>query len=256
MEARAEADLPAPAEPVAGLAAGTRSLADVLASGPLPLPLALSYAKEIARGAGSLHRRGRAHGALAAARITVGPHGPTLPQTGGMIASANPSSDLRDFGLLLHQMLTGLDPGGHPSPACANHGPDASPEAVRSAALLLAERCRCARVESDLRRVSTELRLLQIMLNSFGSDQKVPAASADHSTEQPTTPAAAARPERSHASDAVCPACGSAEVFPAHRLMILERALASADLKTYRCYRCRQRFISLFGLQLARPENE
>lgn len=256
MDARTETDLPASAEPAGALAAGAQSLAHVLASGPLALPVALAYAKEIACGAAIFHRRGRAHGALAAARITVGPHGIALPRPGGMTPSATPSSDVRDFGLLFSQMLTGLDPVDCSPPAGGNRGAEPSPEAVKSAALLLAERCRCARGESDLRRVSTELRLLQITLNSFGAGEKAPAAPADYSAEQPTVPVAPAKPERSRVSEVSCPSCGSSDVLPARRLMILEKALAIADLKTLRCYRCRQRFINLFGLQLARPENE
>lgn len=256
VDARTETDLPASVEPASALAAGARSLADVLASGPLALPVALAYAKEIASRAGSFHRRGRAHGALAAARITIGPHGITLPQPGGTAPSATPLSDLRDFGLLLQQMLSGPDRGECSPPAGGNHGAKPSPETVRSAALLLAARCRCARGESDLRRVSTELRLLQIMLNGIGSNEKAPAAPADHSAEPPPVAVAPARPERSRASQIGCPSCGSSDTFPAKRLTILEKALAAADLKTYRCHRCRQRFINLFGLQLTRPEDD
>jgi len=108
MAARNGVDLAATAERGAMLAAGTRSLADVLASGPLPLAVAVTFAREIASRAAVFHRAGRAYGALAPSWITVGPHGLTLPPPSGASGFATPSSDLRDFGLLLHQMLNGL----------------------------------------------------------------------------------------------------------------------------------------------------
>jgi hypothetical protein len=120
----------------------------------------------------------------------------------------------------------------------------------------LAERCRCAPGESDLRHVSTELRLLEIMINSLGSGEIVGATTAERTVDPPTVAEAPAKPAKSRASEVGCPSCGSSQFFPAHRLTILEKLLAVADLKTYRCYGCCHRFINVFGLCLPRPENE
>jgi serine/threonine protein kinase len=255
MAARSLVDWGAPAEHGATPAAGTRLLADVLASGPLPLPVALAYAKEIASGAAVFHRGGRAYGALRPARITVGPRGPILPRPNGMSHLATQSSDLRDFGLLLHQMLTGLDPADYSPPASTDDVSKPSPEMVRSAALRLVQRCCCAPGQSDLRHVSTELRLLQVMVNSLGPDEMVGPPPEDRPVEQPAIPAAPARPAESSDRRSGCPSCGSPAYFPAHRLTLLEKLLAVVDWKTYRCYGCCQRFIDVFGLRVPRPES-
>ena len=235
--------------------AGTRSLADLLAAGPLPLPVAVAYAKEIASGAAAFHRSGRPYGALASASITVGPHGPALPRPNRTAGAATLSSDLRDFGSLLQEMLTCPDPGSCSPPASADDDLGISPATVRSAALRLAERCRCAPGEADLRHVSTELRLLHIMTSSFGAGEVARPVAEDRPVEQPAA-SAPAKPEESGVRDFGCPSCGSSDVFPAQRLTILEKLLAVAELKTYRCYRCCQRFVSVFGISLPRPENE
>jgi len=235
-------------------AAGTRSLADVLAAGPLPLPVALSYANEIASSAAVFHRGGNAYGALSAARITVGPNGPILPRPNGMSHLATQSSDLHDFGLLLHQMLTGLDPASYSPLASADDDLEPSPEMVKSAALRLVERCCCAPDDSDLRHVSTELRLLQIMANNCDSGELVGPAPEARPVEQPAIPTVSAKPAESSARRSGCPSCGSPAYHPAHKLTLLEKLQAVVDFKTYRCYGCCQRFISIFGLHVPRPE--
>lgn len=233
------------------------TLAELLASGPLPLPVALAYARTIASGAAAFHRRGIALGALAPSRILVGAGGPTLAPPNGTSRLASRSSDVQNFGLLLHRMLTGCEPADRPVPDFAPGDQSAiSPQTVRAAALRVAERCRNAPRKHDLRRVAIELRLLQIMINAFGPHQAAQEAPAPQTEDRPAAPAALAGPAKSRAREMACPACGSMEVFPAHRLMLLERALGIADLKTYRCHRCRERFIDLLGFHWARPENE
>jgi len=244
-----------PGERGAKQAAGTRTLADVLASGPLPLPVALAYAKEIAAGAAVFHRDGRTSGALTPARIAVGPLGPILPRPDGISHLATPSSDLHDFGLLLQQMLTGLDPANYSPPASTDDDLEPSRAMVRSAALRLVERCCCAPDQTDMRHMSTELRLLQIMVSSFDPDEMDGPAPEDRPVERPAIPAAPAKPEQSRAHKSGCPSCGSPEYFPAHKLTLLEKALAVVDFKTYRCYGCCQRFINVFGLHVPRPES-
>jgi len=222
-----------------------------MAAGPLPLPTALAYSRKIAAEAAGFHRGGRAHGALAPAWITVGPNGPELPQPSGTSRLATPSSDLRDFGLLLHQMLTGRDAGESPLPANIDDSLETSPETVRAAALGLAERCRRAAGQADLRHVSTELRLLQIVLNSFGAGEQASRAEDDDAAKAAET---SVKPRKSRVR--TCPSCGSPKVFESQRLTILEKALALVELKTYRCYSCLHRYINVFGLLLPRPETD
>jgi len=226
----------------------------LLAAGPLPLPVALAYAREIASGAAVFHRDGRTSGALTPTRIAVGPLGPILPRPDGISHLATPSSDLHDFGLLLQQMLTGLDPANYSPPASTDDDLEPSRAMVRSAALRLVERCCCAPDQTDMRHMSTELRLLQIMVSSFDPDEMDGPAPEDRPVERPAIPAAPAKPEQSRAHKSGCPSCGSPEYFPAHKLTLLEKALAVVDFKTYRCYGCCQRFISIFGLHVPRPE--
>jgi len=234
------------------LAAGARSLADVMAAGPLPLPMAVAYAREIATEAAVFHRDGRAHGALAPAWIVIGPHGPALPQPSGTSRLATPASDLHDFGLLLHQMLTGSGVGESHPPPLGDDVLTPSPETVRAAALRLAERCRRAPGQGDLRRVSTELRLFEIMVNSFGSGELAGLAPEDGSGKDAGGSEASERTERAHVR--ICPSCGSPKLYAAQHLTVLERVLSLVDLKTYRCYGCFRRFINVLGLLLPRPE--
>jgi hypothetical protein len=239
-------------------AAGARSLADVMAGGPLPLSEAVAYAGAIAADAAVFHRGGRAHGALAPAWIKVGRNGPELPQPSGTSRLATRASDLRDFGLLFHQMLTGRDPGEVPVPASADDSLESSPETVRAAALRLAERCRRAPGQSDMRRVSAELRLLRIVLNSFGPGERVGWAAGENPAQDPTQdPGAIEGPATSEKPRTrMCPSCGSSQLFEAQHLTLLETLLAVVDLKTYRCYGCFRRFLSVFGLLLPRPETD
>jgi len=225
-------------------AASVRSLADVMAAGTLPLPAVVAYAREIATEAAAFHRAGRAHGALAPAWIMVGPSGAELPQPSGTSRLATPASDLRDFGLLLHQMLTGRERGESVPPANLDDSLEPTPETVRAAVWRLADRCRRASGRADLRGVATELRLLQIMVNGFASDD---AAAEDAGARD-----SPARPEKSRVR--MCPSCGSSQMFEAQHLTVLETLLAVVDLKTYRCYGCFRRFVSVFGLLLPRPE--
>lgn len=280
-----------------------RSLADVLAAGPLPLPMALAYATEIASRAAAVHREGRALGTLSPSRIGIGTNGPLVPAPSGISHLATQASDLRDFGLLLYQMLTGLDPADYAPPADTDDDLEPSPRTVKSAALRLVERC-CRRTgESDMRHVSTELRLLEVMVNSFNATELAEAAAQERpiepavkpvapavvaepielaapakavtpakpvapaapapKTEQAaeTKPTAAGKPEAAVKLTAPknrnwgCPSCGSAEYFLCQHLTLFEKLLALVGLKTYRCYRCFQRFISVFGEQVPRPEN-
>jgi hypothetical protein len=232
------------------LATGERSLADVMAAGPLPLPVALAFGRAIAAEADAFHRGGRAHGALAPAWIMVGPDGPELPQPSGASRLATPSSDRRDFGLLFQQMLTGRDTGESSPPANFDDSLESSPETVRAAALRLADRCRRAPGQTSLRRVAIELRLLEIIMNGCEPRERAGAAAE----EDRDTRSAPTGPGKSRGR--TCPACGSPKLYVSEHLTILEKVLALVELKTYRCYSCLRRFINVFGLLLPRPETD
>ena len=233
-------------------AASVRSLADVMAAGPLPLPAAVAYAREIATQAAVFHRAGRAHGALAPAWIMVGPRGAELPQPSGTSRLATPASDLHDFGLLLHQMLAGREMGGSVLPANLDDSLEPTPETVRAAAWRLADRCRRGPGQAGLRLAATELRLLQVMVNGFATGGPVPSGAAGKEDADSGESSAKADQPRVR----MCPSCGSSQLFEAQHLTPLETLLAVLGLTTYRCYGCFRRFVSVFGLFLPRPQTD
>jgi eukaryotic-like serine/threonine-protein kinase len=101
--------------------AASRTLAERLAEGKIPVPEALRYATILGEELRKLHDGGRVHGAVAPAGITVTADGLELlpppvsagevsPYTAPEVVAGNPAdtrSDLFSFGAVLYEMLTG-----------------------------------------------------------------------------------------------------------------------------------------------------
>ena len=151
---------------------GGRSLADILADGPLPLETALRYATDLATTLREMHLDGRAHGGVEPPNIFL-KSGTIILNHPERRGYPDPLDDLAGFGLVLYAMLTGKAPASEELRLVPGKPPVVKgPAAVRSDALRLAERCLTAERETapDLQKVLTEVRLLHVMSKQFQPD--------------------------------------------------------------------------------------
>src|SRR5579883_966661 len=90
--------------------ADANTLAQHLTTGPLPLPLALSYATDVAAALRQLHQQGRAHGWVNTAAVSLA-SGRAVLSAGNGLRHASPQSDVVGFGAMLLELLTGRKTG-------------------------------------------------------------------------------------------------------------------------------------------------
>jgi hypothetical protein len=136
------------------------TLADVLASGPLPLPELLRCANEVAAELWHLHRRSHAYGKLTACSVLMTESGAHLVPLQDW-DEAVPETDTRAFGAMFYEMLV----AGTPPASLGGALP--GPARVRPAAIKLALQCREEGAALTMQQVATELRLLGLLLRQY-----------------------------------------------------------------------------------------
>ncbi len=130
----------------------------------MSLATALQCANEIATSLREIHGQGRAHGSLTAANIMMTERGAELRRARSREHNGI-ERDIRAFGALLFQMLTGSLPpaAGMPVPPRAP-GARTGLAGLRASALQIAGNCYAGSSQPTMQQVLTELRLLSVLL--------------------------------------------------------------------------------------------
>jgi hypothetical protein len=178
--------------PPSGPSGPAETLADVLASGPLPLAAGLRCAHEVATELRDLHQQTRAYGNLTASSILMSGSGARLLPSRGSWDQAAALRDIRAFGAVFYQMLTGtLPPDALTAAEIRVEGPRTGPARLQSAALMLALNCRGSKgARLSMLQLATEIRLLGVLLRQYEANAKnAPAPGPFLSTvELPSVP--------------------------------------------------------------------
>jgi hypothetical protein len=152
--------------PLSEPAGRVETLADALASGPLPLADGLRCANEIAVELRDLHQQGRAHGKLTVDSIILAVSGARLAPLRNYWDQSVQPRDVQAFGAVFYQILTGALPPATPTAADLRvPGPRSGPTRMRSSAVMLALKCLASKgARLTMQQVATEIRLLGILL--------------------------------------------------------------------------------------------
>ena len=164
--------------PLSGPSGPAETLADVLASGPLPLAAGLRCAHEVATELRDLHQQSRAYGNLTASSILMSGSGARLLPSRSPWDQAAALRDIRAFGAVFYQMLTGtLPPDTLTAADIRIEGPRTGSTRLRSAALMLALNCRGSKgARLSMQQLATEIRLLGVLLRQYEANaQNAPA---------------------------------------------------------------------------------
>ena len=278
--------------PFPGQAGGPKTLAKILSAGPMSLAAALQAASEIAAALREIHEQGRAHGSVAAATIDMTEDGAEL-QPARSWNEADTGRDVRDFGALLYQMLTGASPrAGELQVPSRLGGPRTGPSGLRISAIQLAANCFGeASIQPTMQQVLTELRLLAVLLKmqekgefrlSFSPslpaapflvtppvtaeakhDEPVPEADAAGEAVAPIVrlgPGSFGQPTPKVLSDvapkgAPCPKCDASIVYVSRPRSRFESFLVRMSVPICRCHSCYHRYFvfSVFKIRKEMP---
>jgi hypothetical protein len=240
----------------------------------LPLAFALRCATDVASALRELHREGSAHGVVTPDLILVRAFGATLLLPEGAASQLDPRVDIRDFGAVLFEILTGSKPTPGAAPLCVPQPvPHSTPAGLRAAAIALATRCLATVPEArpPMQKVATEVRLLAIMARQHENvllplppHSLVPAAPKNSSSIasptvaplppapviEPASPASLPPPpdEPAVLTMLTCPECSSASVRHSRAQSDFEELLGRFRHPMLRCHRCYFRYFLLFGI--------
>jgi hypothetical protein len=232
----------------------------------MPLAAALQAASEIAAALREIHEQGRAHGSVAAATIDMTEDGAEL-QPARSWDEADAGRDVRDFGVLLSQMLTGASPrAGEPQVPARPAGPRTGPAGLRTSAIQLAGNC-CgeASFQPTMQQVLTELRLLAVLLKmqekgefrlSFSPPLPAapflvaPPAAEEARRDEPAgeehaagEAAAPVVPLGPGSLGQPCPKCDSSLVYVSRPRSRFEAFLLRMSVPICRCHSCYHRYL-------------
>ena len=239
------------------------SLAERLSSAPLPLPLALSYATDIAAALRALHYDGHPHGWVNAAAVVLTPEGAVL-KGGHASRQASLRSDIAAFGALLYEMIHAKKTGPDlPLPVVPCTVPRTGREGLKLAASRLASRC-LSDDSLDMQKVATEVRLLKVLsrqlsISESGTpDPPQPAGPPGATVAPGLAPAAGTRdalPDRAGdppLDDARCPRCGCPHVYISKPRTGVESFLGMIGSPVQRCHRCLHRYLTILGIHFTK----
>jgi DNA-binding helix-hairpin-helix protein with protein kinase domain len=241
------------------------SLASRLAQGPLPLPLALRCATDVAAVLRELYRTGQAHGDVSPASVVLRSTGAALLPPSSSVREADSRADVAAFGTVLYQMLTGsIPPLSGPLASPAERVPNAGPSGLRTAATRLAAKCLATPPEQapNIQMVVTEVRLLNLLARQSGAESpaktrrtphgRAAALPKQHGRAGPKRKIA----ERTPSPLERCPRCGSPDVCEARRRTGLEILMSGIGIPICRCHRCCHRYVVLFRLAFPKTPPE
>jgi hypothetical protein len=144
----------------------SKTLAQVLAAGPVALSAAMQYAIDVAAALREIHEQGRTHGKVVAGNVAIPRAGVELLPCRNTWDRGDAARDTREFGALLYHLLTGspLPPGELPEPA-GLPAQRTGRAGLRTSALQVAAACFGeGGFQPTMQQVLIELRLLAVLL--------------------------------------------------------------------------------------------
>jgi len=222
------------------------------------LPVALSYATDVATALREIHYDGHAHGWVNTAAIAV--HAGRAVLKGGASRQVSPRIDILGFGNLLYEMINGRKTGPDvPLPVVPRTVARTGLDGIKMAANHLASRC-ISDDSIENQKVATEIRLLKVLAQQLPNPRQqasaatvpLPAVQNKQAIDEEPVPSVSKGGESlpgESASDAVsCPRCGSAYVYVSKPRTGFERWLGRTGSPVQRCHRCYHRYYLLFGV--------
>lgn len=236
---------------LAPVPARRETLASILSIGPLPVALALTGAIRIASQLRALHARGNCHGRVSAEYVELDSAGATL--IAAPPAATSWHADVRSFGALFYQMLTGLRPPAD-APFVLSK-PRREDCGLLPALQQVALRClvREPLTVPTMQHVQLELRLHALLAKSCRPHGEPKPAVAPQPPASPPSETTAPAPPPSPDSGATCPVCRAPAAFDSQPRTHFERLVTSWGGELRRCHRCQHRWLTAGTLRLDRP---